>query len=76
MKKFAASLITLLSGLITCPAVYAASGAGEDNIGFFAWLFLAMCGLILVGQLLPAVLLMFGFAKGLKKEEEKAESEV
>lgn len=75
MKKLAASVITVLSGLLTSPAVYAASGAGDDNIGFFAWLFMAMCGLILVGQLLPAALLMFGFVKGFKKEEEKAKTE-
>lgn len=75
MKKRAASVLTVLTPLLASSAAYAASGAGEDNIGFFAWLFLAMCGLILIGQLLPALLLMFGFAKGLKKEDEKAKNE-
>ncbi|AJE04227.1 hypothetical protein [Geobacter pickeringii] len=46
----------------------AASGAREDNSGIFVWIFLGFCALIIVAQLLPAVLMMFGFAKGLKKE--------
>ena len=75
MRKKVASVLTVLTPLLASSVAYAASGAGEDNIGFFAWLFLAMCGLILVGQLLPAVLLMFGFARGLKKEGEKAKNE-
>ena len=75
MKKRAASVLTTFMPLLLSSAAHAASGAGEDNIGFFAWLFLAMCALILVGQLLPAILLMFGFAKSFKKEGEKAKSE-
>ncbi|WP_298433722.1 hypothetical protein [Geobacter sp.] len=46
----------------------AASGAREDNSGIFVWIFLGFCALIIVAQLLPAVMMMLGFAKGLKKE--------
>ena len=75
MKRRVASILTVFMPLLANSAAYAASGAGEDNIGFFAWLFLAMCALILVGQLLPAILLMFGFARSFKKEGEKAKTE-
>ncbi|RNC72733.1 MAG: hypothetical protein ED859_01870 [Desulfuromonadales bacterium] len=50
----------------------AASGAREDNSGIFVWLFLGFCALIVVAQLIPSVLMMLGFAKGLKKEHPTA----
>ncbi|WP_298267648.1 hypothetical protein [Geobacter sp.] len=46
----------------------AASGAREDNSGIFVWIFLGFCALIIVAQLLPAVMMMLGFARGLRKE--------
>lgn len=48
-----------------------AEGAREDNSSIFVWIFLALCALIIVGQLIPALLVLTGFAKGLKKKEEK-----
>ena len=53
----------------------AASGAREDNSGVFVWIFLGFCALIIVAQLLPAVLMMLGFAKGLRKEPAMAKEE-
>lgn len=50
------------------PAI-AASGAREDNSGFFVWGFLGICALIIVAQMLPAVMVMLGFAKGVRKQE-------
>ncbi|MBI4633123.1 MAG: hypothetical protein HY742_04470 [Deltaproteobacteria bacterium] len=55
---------------LTIPA-YAAAGAREDNSSIFVWIFLALCALIIVGQLIPALLVLTGFAKGLKKTEPK-----
>lgn len=54
----------------------AASGAREDNSGVFVWIFLGFCALIVVAQLLPAVMMMLGFAKGLKREKEAAQEHV
>jgi hypothetical protein len=48
-----------------------AAGAREDNSSIFVWIFLALCALIIVGQLIPAFLVLTGFAKGLKKETPK-----
>jgi hypothetical protein len=53
----------------------AASGAREDNSGIFVWIFLGFCALIIVAQLMPAVLMMLGFAKGLRKEPTMAKEE-
>jgi len=58
----------------TVSSVFAASGAREDNSGIFVWIFLGFCALIIAAQLLPALLLMLGFAKGIKKETEHEEA--
>ncbi|GLI37407.1 hypothetical protein KI811_13140 [Geobacter hydrogenophilus] len=65
--------LVLLFGSVS--SAFAASGAREDNSGIFVWIFLGFCALIVVLQLVPAVLMMLGMAKGLKKEspqEQKA----
>ncbi|MBT1075011.1 hypothetical protein [Geobacter grbiciae] len=65
--------LVLLFGSVS--SVFAASGAREDNSGIFVWIFLGFCALIVVLQLVPAVLMMLGMAKGLKREspqEQKA----
>ena len=56
---------------MAAPAL-AASGAREDNSGIFVWIFLGFCALIIVAQLIPALLMMLGFAKGIKKEQPMA----
>lgn len=68
MRSLAALIATL------APATsFAASAAHEDNSGIFVWLFLGFCALIVVVQVMPAVILMFGFAKGLSAKMSKAE---
>ena len=62
--------LALLLG--TAAPALAASGAREDNSGIFAWIFLGFCALIVVAQVLPALLVMLGFAKGLKKAPAEA----
>jgi len=60
----------------TAAPALAASGAREDNSGIFVWIFLGFCALIIVAQLAPALLMMLGFAKGLKKEPHTAKESV
>jgi hypothetical protein len=48
--------------------LWAADAAREDSSNLFVWIFLAFCALIVVAQLIPAVMMMLGFAKGIKKE--------
>ena len=66
MKALAALIATL------APATaFAASTVHEDSSGIFVWLFLGFCALIVVVQVMPAVILMTGFAKGLSAKMTK-----
>lgn len=49
--------------------LWAADAAREDNSDLFVWIFLAFCALIVVAQLIPAMMMLLGFAKGVKKEK-------
>lgn len=59
------TLATII-GLLAPATAFAATGAREDNSGLFVWIFLGFCALIVVAQVIPAILLMFGMAKGVK----------
>lgn len=75
MTNSAPIINTLVLLLGSVSSAFAASGAREDNSGIFVWIFLGFCALIVVLQLMPAVMLMLGMAKGLRKEspqEQKA----
>lgn len=50
-------------------SAFAAGGAREDNSGLFVWIFLGFCALIVVAQLMPALLMMLGFAKAMGKNK-------
>ncbi len=67
MKPLTA-LFGAVAGIIPAATAFAATGAREDNSGIFVWIFLGFCALIVIGQLLPAVMMILGFAKGLTKE--------
>ena len=68
-------VLTTIMGIITPVTAFAATGAREDTSGIFVWVFLGFCALIVVAQVIPAVLLMFGMAKGIGSvvKEELAE---
>ena len=57
--------LATLMGIIAPATAFAASGAREDSSGIFVWVFLGFCALIVVAQIVPAVLLMLGMAKGI-----------
>ncbi|MBU2053536.1 MAG: hypothetical protein KJ936_13430 [Proteobacteria bacterium] len=48
--------------------LWAEGAAREDNSDLFVWIFLAFCALIIVAQLIPAMMMLLGFAKGVRKE--------
>jgi hypothetical protein len=74
--KTRARLISTLATLLGPTATAFAAGGREDNSGIFVWIFLGFCALIVVAQLLPAVFVVLGFAKGVKKVEEPASETV
>jgi hypothetical protein len=45
----------------------AATTGNVDNSGIYVWIFLGFCALIVVAQVIPALLLMFGLVKGVSK---------
>jgi|GEM_PF-5523354 len=64
MKK-TLTITTMLLGHAS--PLLAATPAREDNSTLFVYLFLAFCALIVIAQLFPALMMIFGFAKGVKK---------
>jgi len=57
----------ILIGTVT--TVWAATEGREvDNSGLFVWIFLGFCALIVVAQLIPAAMMLFGVVKGVKQE--------
>lgn len=71
MKKrvFAGLVATLL---IPVPAALAESGAREDSSGIVVWVFLGICALIVVAQLVPAAMVMLGLVKGVTEKKEQS----
>lgn len=62
MKKILATLAILL---VSATVALGASGIREDNSGIVVWVFLGLCGLIVMLQLLPAIALVAGMVMGL-----------
>ena len=58
------TLATII-GTIAPATAFAASTPHVDDSGLFSWIFLGFCALIVIAQAMPAVLLMFGMAKGM-----------
>lgn len=59
----------VLMSICSVSSAFAAGAAREDNSGLFVWMFLGFCALIVVVQVVPALLMLFGFAKGLSKHK-------
>jgi len=67
--------LATVMGIIAPATAFAASGAGEEGSGIFVWIFLGFFAVIVVGQLIPAVMLITGLVKGLaSKKEAKTEA--
>lgn len=56
-------VLTIQFGLVS--DLLAASVVREDGSMFLVWVFLGMCALIVIMQLLPAMSLLFGMLKSL-----------
>ena len=68
------TLATII-GIIAPATVHAAEHAAENSGSFLVWIFAGMCALVVVGQVVPAIMLLTGMIKGLvARTEEKAEA--
>lgn len=66
--------LAILTGIIAPATVFAAENASTGNDGIFVWIFLGFFAVIVVGQLIPAVMLIMGLVKGITaKSKEKSE---
>ena len=57
--------LATIMGIIAPATAFAASGAGDEGSGIFVWIFLGFFAMIVVGQLVPAIMLMTGLVKGI-----------
>jgi hypothetical protein len=60
MKTLAA-----LIGIIAPATAFAASNVPAGDDGIFVWIFLGFFALIVIGQLIPAFMLVIGLVKGI-----------
>ena len=58
------TLATLIVA-VTPAAAFAASNATTGDDGIFVWIFLGFFAMIVVGQLVPAFMLIIGLVKGI-----------
>jgi hypothetical protein len=56
---------TFIATIATTATAFAANGAANEEPGILAWAFMGFCAVILVGQLVPAAMLIIGAVKGL-----------
>jgi hypothetical protein len=60
--------LTALIGTMAPATACAAEHISAGNDGIFIWIFLGFFALIIVGQLIPAVMLIIGLVKGLTEK--------
>lgn len=67
-KMTIAMVLAAQFGLVS--NLFAATGGREDASMLLVWLFLGMCALIVIVQLLPAMFLTFGMLKSLYRGDQ------
>ncbi|BCA80782.1 hypothetical protein [Desulfuromonas sp. AOP6] len=61
----ATRILSAAASMWIVSVVPALAAAGrEDSSGLVVWVFLGFCALIVVAQLLPAAMMLFGLVKG------------
>lgn len=70
MKNVKKLGLVIAAYCVNAAPLWAADGvAREDNSDLFIGIFLAFCALIIVAQLIPAAMMLFGFSRGIRKRE-------
>ncbi|MBE0577535.1 MAG: hypothetical protein IH613_16775 [Desulfuromonadales bacterium] len=65
MKSTMTILMVLVTQLGLASNLMASTATREDGSMFLVWMFLGMCALIVIIQLMPAMFLLFGLLKSL-----------
>ena len=58
--------------LVTSSSVYAATGAASEDAGLLVYLFAGFFAVIIITQLVPATILLFGMLKGIFSSDSKS----
>lgn len=70
MKKLRNALMASSVMMLIANPALAVDTARTYNSGILVGLFLAFCALVVVMQLMPTIMLLIGFVKGLVKEKQ------
>ena len=65
---------TIIALLATTATAFAGNSAWVDNSGILCWAFMGLCALIVVGQLVPAIMVLIGAAKAIASNPEEAKT--
>ncbi len=71
MKKLTSAGLTTAIVLMMSSPAFAVDTTKTYSSGILVGIFLAFCGLIVVVQLMPTIMLLIGFFKGLIKGSQK-----
>ena len=72
MKTTLRTMATAVAATMATAAPAFAAPTYNDNSGLLVWSFLGFCAVIVVAQVMPAVMMMVGMAKGLSTETKEA----
>lgn len=64
-KEYVMKTLAILMGIIAPATAFATENSATGNDGIFIWIFLGFFAMIVVGQLIPAVMLIAGLVKGI-----------
>ena len=67
MKSPVISLLTLLAALTAAPSAWAVEWSQTGQGGLLVLVFLGVCALVVVAQMVPALILMMGAISGLAR---------
>ena len=71
MKKLRNAIMGTSMMLLIANPAFAINTAQTYTSGILVGMFLAFCALIVVAQLVPTIILLIGFVKGMSKETAK-----
>jgi hypothetical protein len=74
MKTTLRTIAAAVAATMATAAPAFAAHEYADNSGLLVWSFLGFCALIVVAQVMPAVMMMVGMAKGLSTETKEAKA--
>jgi len=74
-KETVMKALAAVIGAMAPATLFAAENAPSGDEGIFVWIFLGFFALIVVGQLVPAVMLIIGLLKGVTSKD-KAKNEL